>query len=100
VTDESKLSLDASRGQRAQSLLDDELLTGAFKGLEEAYIATWRTTTIDDMAGREKLFLAINIVGKVRDHLISVVNDGKLAAKELRDLAQIAERSKRWQDVR
>jgi hypothetical protein len=27
----------------------------------------------DDVAGREKLFLAINIIGKVRDHLSSVI---------------------------
>jgi len=28
-----------------------------------------------------------------------VVNDGKLAAHQLRELAQTAEREKRWQDV-
>ena len=31
--------------------------------------AAWRATTIDDAAAREKLFLSINVVGKVRDHL-------------------------------
>lgn len=100
MTDESRLSIDASRGRHAQSLIDDEILTGAFKGLEDAYIQAWRTAKIDDVSGREKLFLAVNIVGKVRDHLIAVVNDGKLAAKELRDLADIAERKPRWQDIR
>jgi len=100
VTDESKLSQDAVKGVRAQKLLDDDILKEAFASLEGSYTAAWRSTTIDDVSGREKLFLAINIVGKVRDHLTSVVNNGKLAATELRILAETAERKMRWEDVR
>jgi hypothetical protein len=72
------------------------LLSEAFDGLETNYIAAWRGTVIDDVAGREKLFLAINIVGKLRDHLASVVANGKLAQAELKELAQTAERRKRF----
>jgi hypothetical protein len=100
MADEGKLSVDANRGRRAQGLLDDELLAGAFKGLEEAYTAAWRGTLIDDVSGREKLFLAINIVGKVRDHLKVLVNNGKLAAAELKQLADTAERKKDWREIR
>ena len=46
--------------------------------------------------GREKLLLAINIVGKVRDHLAAAVANGKLAQTELKELAQTAERRKRF----
>jgi hypothetical protein len=97
---EGSLSVEANRGRRAQALIEDDLLAGAFKGLEEAYTAAWRNTTIDDVAAREKLFLAINIVGKVRDHLTSVVNNGKLAAAELKQLADTAERRKPWHEIR
>ncbi|WP_257168586.1 hypothetical protein [Bradyrhizobium sp. SRS-191] len=79
-----------------KALLDDELLTGAFDVLEASYSAAWRQTLIDDVAGREKLFLAINIVGKVRDHLGAIIANGKLAEAELRELAQTAERRKRF----
>jgi hypothetical protein len=48
------------------------------------------------VTGREKLFLAINIVGKVRDHLASIVANGKLAQAELKKLAQVAERRRRF----
>jgi len=96
MSDESKLRQDAARALRAQSLLDNELLAGAFKGLEEAYTSAWRATLIDDVAAREKLFLAINIVGKVRDHLAAIVNNGKLAQAELKQLAETAERKKRF----
>ena len=61
--------------------------------LEQNYISAWRATTIEDVAGREKLFLAINIAGKVRDHLTATIANGKLAQAELKELAQIISRS-------
>lgn len=94
------LEIATGNGARAQALLENPLLSDAFKALEDAYTAAWRSTTIDDVAGREKLFLAINIVGKVRDHLTKVAADGKLAAAELRQIAQAAERPKAWHEVR
>ncbi len=100
MTDEFTLQAATAKAARAQRLLADEHLTEAFTGLEEAYTSAWRSTTIDDVSGREKLFLAINIVGKVRGHLQKIVSDGSLAATELRILAQTAEAQQRWQDVR
>ena len=94
--DENRLDQAAVKAARAQDLLDDELLSEAFRALEESYTSAWRATVIDDVPGREKLFLATNIVGKVRDHLIAIVANGKLAQAELKELAQIAERKKRF----
>lgn len=96
MTDEASLDVMATRGVRTQELLDNELLAEAFTVLEASYISAWRATEIDNSAGREKLFLAINIVGKVRDHLASAVANGKLAEAELKELARIAERRKRF----
>ena len=100
MSDEIALTKATEQANRAQQLLADDMLNNAFAGLEEAYAAAWRSTKIDDVTGREKLFLAINVVGKVRDHLTAIVGNGKLAAAELRQLAETAEREKRWQDVR
>ena len=96
MSDEIKLHEAAARAARAQELLDNELLAEAFESLEKNYIAALRATTIDDAAGREKLFLAINIVGKVRNHLASVVANGRLAEAELKELAHVAERKWRF----
>ena len=96
MTDESHLAVASERALRAQDLLDNELLTEAFRTLEDNYASAWRSTAIDDVQGREKLFLAINIVGKVRDHLNTTVANGKLAQAELADLARTAERRKRF----
>ena len=94
MVDESKLRQDQERARGAEALLKSDLLTEAFKGLEDNYTAAWRSTMIEDVSGREKLFLAINIVGKVRDHLTAIVNNGKLASAELKALADTAERQR------
>lgn len=94
MSDEAKLHNDAARAAQAQHILDNELLVESFKGLEDSYTAAWRSTKIDDVSGREKLFLAINVVGKVRDHLNAIVANGKLAQAELKALAETAERRK------
>lgn len=96
TTDESRLDQAVSRAVRAERLLADELLIEAFEMLEDSYTTAWRSTTIDDVSAREKLFLAINVVGKVRDHLTAVVTNGKLAQAELKELAQTAERRRRF----
>ena len=96
MSDESGLDQAVTKAVRTQELIDNELLTEAFRTLEENYASAWRATVIDDVAGREKLFLAINIVGRVRDHLNAVVANGKLAQAELKELAQIAERRRRF----
>ncbi len=96
MSDENGLDLVVAKARRAQDLIDDELLGEAFRTLEDNYASAWRATLIDDVVGREKLFLAINIVGKVRGHLTAVVANGKLAQTELKELAQTAERRKRF----
>ena len=96
MSDESRLDQAVARALRALELIDSELLTETFKTLEQDYTSAWRATVIDDVVGREKLFLAINIVGKVRDHLNAVVANGKLAQAELKELTQIAERRRRF----
>ena len=96
LSDESRRDIDSARGARAEALLNDALLTEAFRELESAYTAAWRSTAINDVAGREKLFLAINIVGKVRDHLTKAVSNGRLAQREIKAIADAAEHKKRF----
>ena len=44
-------------------------------------------TAARDTDARERLWQAVQIVAKVRDHLTGVVTGGKLARRELDDLA-------------
>lgn len=96
MTDELSLQRDVNRAQQARGLLESELLNEAFRGLEDSYLKAWRSTTIDDVAGREKLFLAVNIIGKVKDHLTAVVSNGSVAESRIKDLRETAEHKKRF----
>ncbi len=98
--DESQLHHDISRAEQARALLDNWVLAEAFAALERSYVDAWRSTLVNDAAAREKLFLAVNIVGKVRDQLARLVADGALANRELKQLAdeivRVAERKRRF----
>jgi hypothetical protein len=96
MPDEIALQKDVNRAQKAGSLLDNELLKEAFEALEKSYVDFWRATKPEDQLAREKAFIAINIVGKVRDHLHAVVQNGKLATAELNKMHADAERKKRF----
>ncbi len=96
MMNEDKLRADTAKATQAQHLLENEILIEAFTGLEDAYINAWRASIITDINAREKLFLAINVVGKVREHLQAIVANGNLAKKELEDLAKLAEPRRRF----
>ena len=85
MTDD-KLNTAMVRGSRAQALLRDELLQESLATLERDYIEAWKTSSARDTDGRERLWQAVNVVGKVRDHLVKVANDGKLATAQIEQL--------------
>jgi hypothetical protein len=84
---EDKLHESISRGARAEALLQNDLLQEAFVRLEQDYIDAWKISPARDTDGRERLWQAVNIVAKVRDHIVKVVNDGKLSQRYLNELA-------------
>src|SRR5262249_5998771 len=85
---EDKLHIAIARGARAEALLGNELLQEAFVRLEQDYIDAWKISPARDTDGRERLWQAVNIVAKVRDHIVKVVNDGKLAQRHLNELVR------------
>jgi hypothetical protein len=88
MTDEHRLNADVARQARAQALMADELLQEAFARLEDRYIEEWRVTPFRDTDARERLWQAVNVLRKVKDHLAKIVGDGRLAQREIDDLAQ------------
>lgn len=94
MSDPVRLAQDEARGMRAERLLADELLVGAFDRLEADYIAAWQASKYNDTDGRERLWQAVQIVGKVKAHLASVVTDGTLAKAEIAQIERMGERKK------
>jgi hypothetical protein len=88
MADEIALARASERAARADALLRDELLIEAFAALDRDYAKAWRETAARDTDARERLWQAVQVVAKVRDHLSHVLNNGKLAQRELNDLAE------------
>ena len=83
MTDEIALRRQMDRSARAQNLMNDELLKEAFTVLESEYLEFWKATPVRDQDARERVFHAINVIGKVKQHLVTVLNDGKVAKVQL-----------------
>ncbi len=81
-----KLGEDIARANRAAALLSDDLLKGAFSTLRTEYLKAWESSRYNDTDGRERLWQAVQIVGKVQAQLTSYVNDGRLAQAELNQI--------------
>ncbi len=85
---EHRLNLDIARRARAEVLLRNELLQEAFDKLEARYIEEWRASQFRDTDARERLWGAVNVLRKVKDHLAQIVSDGKLAQREVDRLTE------------
>ena len=96
MTDESPLDADLRKGRAAERLLADETLTGAFDGLRSEYLKAWEATQARDTDARERLWQAYQIAGKVRTQLAMMASSGKLAQKQIDEIAQMGERKKRF----
>ena len=70
-------------GKRAQVLLNDPLLKQAFEDLLETYKQEIFHTSFADDEKRRSLWMAYNMVDKIRGHLQSIIEGGKLAQKDL-----------------
>ena len=70
-------------GKRAQVLLNDPLLKQAFEDLLETYKQEIFFTNFADDEKRRSLWMAYNMVDKIRGHLQTIMESGKLAQKDL-----------------
>ena len=78
-----KIETQVREGKRAQVLLDDPLLKQAFEDLLETYKQEIFYTSFTDDDKRRSLWMAYNMVDKIRGHLQTIMESGKLAQKDL-----------------
>jgi len=91
---DDKLLKARTDGSRAQTLINDELLQGAFSELKRAYTEKLLATSIDQGPARETLYQAHRLVGEVENHLRRILDAGKLADAELNNLISLQERKR------
>ena len=81
-----KIETQVREGKRAQVLLNDPLLKQAFEDLLERYKQEIFYTNFAEDDKRRSLWMAYNMVDKIRGHLQSIMESGKLAQKDLEHL--------------
>ena len=83
-----KTEKQIQQGQRAKQLLDDPLLKEAFEYLSDQYKTEIFNTSYNDHDQRQVLWMAYNMLDKIKGHLVSVMETGKLASSELENLTR------------
>jgi hypothetical protein len=77
---------EIARGHNAARLLADPLIAEAFDAIRAEYIAAWENAPVRDAEGRERIWAHLQALGKVREHLSTVVTTGKMAEKQRDDM--------------
>ncbi len=83
--EQDKLNQEVSQANKAKQLFDNPLLKESFDKLRKLYTNSLLNTGANENETREKLWLAYQIVGKVEQNLIEMIDTGKLASKQLED---------------
>ena len=83
--EQNKLQQELNQANKAKQLFDNPLLQESFQKLRELYSNSLLNTGASENETREKLWLAYQMVGKVEQNLIEMIDTGKLASKQLED---------------
>jgi len=87
--------VEISRSNEAKQILESKLFQESLETLKKIYSeALLEKTGAKESDTREKLWIAYNVVGKVEQHLQTVIETGKLAAKQLEDFRKQQDNTK------
>jgi hypothetical protein len=86
------LEAERQRGEEARRLLAHPLLAEAFAAIDADLRRRWEASGDGESAARERLWLALRLLGRLRGALAEVLETGRLAAVQLDEMA--AQRAK------
>lgn len=81
-------------GNRARECLENEQFNRAFESIEQELTNAWRTSPARDVEGREKIFMTLKLLGRLKAALTSSLETGKLAEVERIYQQSLFERAK------
>ena len=87
--------MEISRSNEAKQILESKLFQESIEALKKIYSeALLEKTGAKESDTREKLWIAYNVVGKVEQHLQTVIETGKLAEKQLEEFRKQQQQTK------
>ena len=72
-----------ARAQRAAQLIDHDL-KGVFEGVEGLIVEKMKAVAVGDRDTQHELVLTLQLLGRLKGHLKSWIQDGTLAEAEMR----------------
>jgi hypothetical protein len=93
-TDQTKLQSEVSRSEKARLGLSNPIFVEAIENLKKLYSQSLLNTGVNEQDAREKLWLAYQIVNKVEQHFIEIMETGKLSKRQLEDFRKSIEGQK------
>lgn len=79
-------------GNEAEAVLNSDAMKRAFDHVAADITGKWATTSPADVQLREKLYLKLQVVQEVREHLRAVASNGQFEKSRLQKLAEATER--------
>ena len=73
-------------GLDADGVLTSAAFSLAFEQIEQELTEAWKRSPARDAEGREKIYLAQNLLLKVRTKLEAMIQDGNMAQRRLEEL--------------
>ena len=86
IDDELQLQREMNRAAKASELFRNEIFEESFDILLDQYTAEWAATASEDTATRERLYYLTQAVDAIRAHLQSVLETGKMAERQMKEL--------------
>ena len=83
-------------GNRAREILENPLFEQVFTDIESEIISQWKSSPARDEAGREKLWIYLSMLQKVRQTIQTALETGKLEMMELEHKKTMLDRLTNW----
>jgi hypothetical protein len=80
------LEQEVIRGHEAERIMRSPLWNEAWAVYEERLTSSWAQSGTDQTDQRERIWLALQIARKVKNHLESIMKTGQLAQKQVEGL--------------
>lgn len=77
------LEQDEAKGSRAEQLLKSDIYRDAYQRVRQGIIEKWSESPVTDYEGQHELRLMLKLLDDLNGNIVSMVNTGKLARKQI-----------------
>jgi hypothetical protein len=76
-------------GIEAENILNSDVFKKTFTNYKNELIETWQQTSPEDVALRESIYKAIQILPEVERHLRIIINNGKITTQQIEKMSGV-----------